>query len=199
MLRRFLFLYFWLLIASLNSVSHAASFDCAKAASRAEILICSDGTLSVLDEELSVLHRRARNAASDPMGFTKESRSEWRRRETLCQDKSCLLNWYAHRREQLMKTISHSQRFSEPAMEKSSRPSAMEDRTDAEQGITNELPAAALKEAMRDARKLRFMECMGVDLGTDKPAGWKPPMYFECKGLDKILEDEARARGTSVN
>ncbi len=199
MLRPIPFLYFWLLATSFIDVSHAASFDCAKAASRAEILICSDPALSMLDEELSVLHRRARAAASDPAGFTKESRSEWRRRESLCQDRDCLLGWYAHRREQLLKGIARSQPLPAAAIERSSPPSAMAEFPPPAPASADVLSPAALKAAMRDARKLRFMECMGVDPGADKPAGWKPPTYFECKGLDRILEEEARARGTAVD
>jgi uncharacterized protein len=42
--------------------SHAASFDCAKAAQPAERLICTDSTLSSLDEAMAAEYSRARAA-----------------------------------------------------------------------------------------------------------------------------------------
>ncbi|HYI71228.1 MAG TPA: lysozyme inhibitor LprI family protein, partial [Skermanella sp.] len=48
-----------------TSISHAASFDCAKAAQPAERLICSDSALSNLDESMAAEYSRARAAVSE--------------------------------------------------------------------------------------------------------------------------------------
>jgi hypothetical protein len=77
------------------------SFDCAKAHSPTEHLICSDPQLATLDVELAALYTQAKAAASDQAAFARESRSEWSRRESTCTDKPCLLEWYAQRRAQL--------------------------------------------------------------------------------------------------
>ena len=78
------------------------SFDCSRARSNSERLICSDPQLAQLDRELGNLHARVRNETSDPDGFRRRSEDEWRRREFVCRDKECLLDWYAERREQLL-------------------------------------------------------------------------------------------------
>jgi type IV secretory pathway TrbL component len=77
------------------------SFDCAKARSRAERLICADPELARLDRELGQLHARAKAAAPDAAAFRRENDAQWRRRETSCFDRECLLAWYAQRRAQL--------------------------------------------------------------------------------------------------
>jgi uncharacterized protein len=48
-----------------TSISHAASFDCAKATQPAERLICSDSDLSNLDEAMAAEYSRARAAVSE--------------------------------------------------------------------------------------------------------------------------------------
>ncbi|MEO7391756.1 MAG: hypothetical protein ABIU58_06250 [Ramlibacter sp.] len=78
------------------------SFDCARASSRTERLICSDAELAQLDRKLGQLHARARHDSADPAAFRRRSEDEWRRRESTCRDKECLLDWYAERREQLL-------------------------------------------------------------------------------------------------
>jgi hypothetical protein len=84
------------------------SFDCAKARSTPERLICRDAELSRLDRELSRIHAQAKRAAADPQDFKRENDEEWRLREAVCRDKDCLLGWYAHRREQLQERLARS-------------------------------------------------------------------------------------------
>ncbi|HUR88801.1 MAG TPA: hypothetical protein VMZ74_06930 [Ramlibacter sp.] len=81
------------------------SFDCAKAHSRAERMICGDAQLAQLDRELGQLYSRAKARAADPADFKRHSDAEWRRRETSCSDRQCLLAWYAQRRAQLLDEI----------------------------------------------------------------------------------------------
>ena len=81
------------------------SFDCRRARSTTEKMICSDAELARLDRELGRAYGRAKNATADPAAFRRQSELEWRRRETMCQDRGCLLRWYAYRRAQLVSVI----------------------------------------------------------------------------------------------
>ena len=81
------------------------SFDCAKARSVSEKMICSDAQLAQLDRELAQLHTRARISARNTWAFNQRHEEEWRRREATCHDRDCLLRWYGQRRHQLMNEI----------------------------------------------------------------------------------------------
>lgn len=77
------------------------SFDCARARSASEKIICADDDLARQDRELGKVYARAKRASPDPRAFQRESDAEWARRESNCHDRDCLQRWYAHRREQL--------------------------------------------------------------------------------------------------
>jgi uncharacterized protein len=77
------------------------SFDCTKARSQAEHLICTDPELAGLDAALSTLYEKAKAVAPDKAGFARQNRAEWKRREASCSTKQCLVDWYALRRSQL--------------------------------------------------------------------------------------------------
>jgi outer membrane biosynthesis protein TonB len=77
------------------------SFDCGKARSTTEKLICADDDLARQDRELGRLHSRARDAAPDRRAFQRRSDAEWQRRESTCTDRDCLDRWYAERRAAL--------------------------------------------------------------------------------------------------
>ena len=84
------------------SPSPGPTFDCAKARSVPEKLICSDAELARLDRELGRVYTRAKNAAADGAAFRRQNSEEWRRREATCRDRECLLRWYANRHDQLI-------------------------------------------------------------------------------------------------
>ncbi|HEY1227690.1 MAG TPA: hypothetical protein VGF26_10240, partial [Ramlibacter sp.] len=65
------------------------SFDCAKARSRSERLICSDPQLAALDRDTGRLHARAKAAARNPAAFRRQNDAEWKQREAQCRDKAC--------------------------------------------------------------------------------------------------------------
>jgi uncharacterized protein len=94
----------------------APSFDCARARSRPEQIICSDAQLARMDRELGRLHARARNASADPAGFRRQNDQEWRNRESNCRDRDCLVRWYAHRREQLLSEIEQAPVRNQPTV-----------------------------------------------------------------------------------
>jgi outer membrane biosynthesis protein TonB len=91
-----------------TGVAVQPSFDCAKARSRAERIICGDRELAQLDRDTGRLHARAKAAARDQAAFKRQNDREWKQREEVCRDKACLLAWYAHRREQLQETVAQA-------------------------------------------------------------------------------------------
>lgn len=97
---------FFLIMAAFPFEINAASFDCAKARSRAEILICSDPELSSMDDDLAKIYSKAKSLAPSPADFKSQGEREWKKRETTCFDKQCLLAWYSQRRDQLMSIIN---------------------------------------------------------------------------------------------
>jgi hypothetical protein len=82
------------------------SFDCSKARSVPERLVCADPELTRLDRDLGRVHARARRVTTDPQDFKRESDDEWRLREAVCRDRDCLLEWYSHRKQQLEERIA---------------------------------------------------------------------------------------------
>jgi hypothetical protein len=81
------------------------SFNCSKARSATEKMICSDAELARLDHELGQVYARAKRATTDRAAFQREQDRQWRMREALCRDRVCMLRWYAQRRYQLMAVI----------------------------------------------------------------------------------------------
>lgn len=71
------------------------SFDCSKAKSDAERLICSDPVLAANDVELAKIFVRAKAAAIDQAAFRERVRQQWNYREQNCHERECLVRWYA--------------------------------------------------------------------------------------------------------
>lgn len=72
----------------------AAGFDCTKAATKIEKMICADKMLSQLDEELSTDYTKALKAATEPE-YIKQQQKEWLATErNRCVDNYCLRNVY---------------------------------------------------------------------------------------------------------
>jgi hypothetical protein len=82
--------------------TQAASFDCKKAKSQSEILICNDAVLSKLDVELAEIYRQAKSQAIDAQAFKTQTVDAWKWREANCHDKECLVKWYADRKDALL-------------------------------------------------------------------------------------------------
>lgn len=91
-----------------TTVAARPSFDCAKARSVPEKLICADSDLARMDRELGRLYSQAKRAAPDAAAFQRVSDREWRRREAECRDRECLVSWYAQRRVQLNQQLASS-------------------------------------------------------------------------------------------
>lgn len=83
------------------------SFDCSKAKSVAENLICSDRGLSELDSQFAIAFKLAKEASANSDEFKQNSKNAWIYREKNCKDKECLINWYESRNN-YFKTLTRS-------------------------------------------------------------------------------------------
>lgn len=91
---RTLYITAMLLSVVISWAAHAASFDCQKANTRIENLICTDTELSTLDEELSNAYREALTK-----GINKSSVQQWQKKwlfftRDSCADIACLKTVY---------------------------------------------------------------------------------------------------------
>jgi uncharacterized protein len=77
-----------------------ASFDCAKAKAKIDLLICSDAALAALDVREADMLRRARVKAVDPGGVNAEQ-DVWQQDRDRCSSVACLKGAYARRIQQL--------------------------------------------------------------------------------------------------
>jgi uncharacterized protein len=87
------------------SSANAASFDCAKAASFSEKAVCSDPTLSSLDDTLGARYTQAYAVTPDKRALAAVRDHEWRWRQTHCRDKACVADWYERRIAELSADI----------------------------------------------------------------------------------------------
>ncbi|MDR0665977.1 MAG: ankyrin repeat domain-containing protein [Campylobacteraceae bacterium] len=75
-----------------------ASFDCAKASSKVEKLICSDEKLSELDLETAYLFKRAFTDMIDQSRIAlKNLQNSWLKTRNICKDKKCIEEAYEKR------------------------------------------------------------------------------------------------------
>ncbi len=89
-----------LLLALLIASSvQAASFDCTKATTKIERMICGDAELSKLDEELNAAYKSA--AQDNSQGTARREQKEWLKRRNSCEDVTCLRDAYQARIAQL--------------------------------------------------------------------------------------------------
>lgn len=76
----------------LVSPAQAASFDCGKATSKIEKLICGDDELSKIDETLSEAYLQALKKSEDKQKATKYQRQWLKEVRNTCQDAECIKN-----------------------------------------------------------------------------------------------------------
>lgn len=79
----------------------AASADEAAGRTDARRLISSDPELAQMDSDIGRLHAQASRVTDDPRGMQRRDAEANAKREA-CQDRQCLLRWYAQRRSQLL-------------------------------------------------------------------------------------------------
>lgn len=83
-------------ISSLPIHIFAASFDCSKATSGTEKLICSDDNISKRDEQLASSYKHALESAIDKDAI-KKVQVEWLKQQRICKDVDCLTQIYKDR------------------------------------------------------------------------------------------------------
>jgi uncharacterized protein len=89
------FFVFLILIAPFGAI--AASFNCSKAKSKIEIMICADANLSKLDEELNSTYKRVLASASERADIVNWQR-DWLKNELkYCTEISCLQKAFSSR------------------------------------------------------------------------------------------------------
>ncbi len=88
------------LVFAFPSVTFAASFDCSKASSSTEKLICSDANVSKLDEKLAISYKQALSVSVDKDVIKKQQR-EWLKKQHACKNTSCLSQSYRARIDDL--------------------------------------------------------------------------------------------------
>jgi uncharacterized protein len=88
------------LLLLFSTKSWAAGFDCSKASTRTEHLICSDTKLIELDQQLTVAYRKAYGAALDRK-LLKAEQIEWLKERDACETSECVRSKYQNRIEGL--------------------------------------------------------------------------------------------------
>jgi uncharacterized protein len=90
-----------LVMVSSPLVGHAASFDCAKAASLVEKMVCSDSELSKLDDDLSTAYQAVSgdSAAADQV---RRDQRQWLAGRNACRDRVCIKSAYDRRLADLL-------------------------------------------------------------------------------------------------
>jgi len=73
--------------------AQAASFDCAKAGTKVEKLICGNAELSKLDEELGAAYKTALDSEKQSESI-RQAQNQWMKERNGCDDAACLIDAY---------------------------------------------------------------------------------------------------------
>ncbi len=92
---RHIYLVFAALLLVANT-SCAASFDCEKATTKVEKMICADSELSKLDEDLSAAYSKVLKESSDASTLKQQQR-DWLKERNGCEDSACVKHAYEAR------------------------------------------------------------------------------------------------------
>jgi uncharacterized protein len=88
------------LVLMLSITAHAASFDCAKAGTKIEKLICADAELSKLDEELNAAYKAVVQDKTKA-DVVKRVQRQWMKERNGCADAACVKGAYEARLQSL--------------------------------------------------------------------------------------------------
>ena len=92
---KFLKLFLFISLFSINGLNNAASFNCAKAYDYAEKMICSHPDLSAKDDALEKVYSQARSITGNSQDFKNIVKQNWLLRKS-CNTKQCISNWYSN-------------------------------------------------------------------------------------------------------
>lgn len=92
----------WIFLGGLvlHGAAQAASFDCAKAQSKVEKLICADAELSKLDEDLAVAYVAAIKDAGN--AGVRQTQKQWVAQRNSCTEVACVKDAYVKRIAELL-------------------------------------------------------------------------------------------------
>jgi len=93
-----LFLFF--LCLTFSPIASAASFDCQKAATSVEKMICGDSELSGLDSAMATTYKKALASSAQKAPLIEQQRA-WLKQRNLCQAADCLRDSYTKRLSEL--------------------------------------------------------------------------------------------------
>ena len=93
--------------------TYETSFDCGKARSIPEYLICHDPLLSDDDRELAQLYQQAKASVTDSAGLAERMRKQWNYREKACRDKRCLSDWFVSQKDVMRKIAQTGDAYAE--------------------------------------------------------------------------------------
>jgi uncharacterized protein len=79
------------------TAAYAASFDCTKAATKTEKLICADEKLSALDEQLATAYKTASETVTDKNALKAQQKKWLKQKRNVCSDVACLSQAYQAR------------------------------------------------------------------------------------------------------
>lgn len=85
----------------LFSNANAASFDCKKAISKIEKMICASKEISALDDDLAEEYKTATNGAADSSTLVVDQKEWLQLKRASCKNEACLRTAYQNRIEQL--------------------------------------------------------------------------------------------------
>jgi uncharacterized protein YecT (DUF1311 family) len=89
-----------------TTIAQAASFDCAKASTAVEKLICADEKLSILDDQLTTAYKAATETATDKATLKTQQKNWLKKKRNICKDAECLTKAYQSRIDALAKNIT---------------------------------------------------------------------------------------------
>ncbi len=94
---------------AVSTAAQAASFHCPHNASASERIVCTDPTLSALDDKLAALYKTAVDATPDATALEADRVNQWQWRQHNCKDKACVTDWYNRRIAELEGDFKHGQ------------------------------------------------------------------------------------------
>ncbi|WP_168792426.1 lysozyme inhibitor LprI family protein [Paraburkholderia aromaticivorans] len=89
-----------LIVASTSAFANGPAFNCARASTKVEKMICADPTLSAADSVNADLYREVLQA-SDNQNQTKQEQRQWLKTRNACQTVQCIGDAYNTRYNQL--------------------------------------------------------------------------------------------------
>lgn len=97
--------FFLLLPLCLSGFANGASFDCGKAGTGVEKMICADAELSELDEDMAAVYRTALQNEEEADSIRNEQK-QWLKKRNGCTDAACVKQAYESRIDALASVVA---------------------------------------------------------------------------------------------